>query len=179
MTILIEDLIWLIIILIVAFLFTLWIFSKSFGPWVGTEKGDRKRILALTGLQPGQVFYDLGCGSGKMVIWAHLKLKVKAVGIERNTWLYLLCLLHRWYHSSEAVVFKRADYFKENLSEADVVYFFDLPTSLNHARLAEKLKQELKPGSRVISYSYSFPEWEPILVDRPHEESQPIFVYQL
>jgi hypothetical protein len=59
------------------------------------------------------------------------------------------------------------------VSDADVVFFY--LTSAQTTRLQEKLKQELKPGARVVSIAADFPDWQPGLVDR----EMLIFVYQM
>jgi precorrin-6B methylase 2 len=44
--------------------------ALSFAPWVPTKKRDIVRAIKLSGLQSGEVFYDLGCGDGRVVIEA-------------------------------------------------------------------------------------------------------------
>ncbi|MFH1582800.1 MAG: class I SAM-dependent methyltransferase, partial [Candidatus Falkowbacteria bacterium] len=54
----------------------------SFAPWVPSRSRDLKRTFKLADLRPGQIFYDLGCGNGKVAIYAANNFKVKAVGLE-------------------------------------------------------------------------------------------------
>ena len=47
------------------------------------------------------------------------------------------------------------DMFKISLADADVVYVFQWP-SVN-AKLAEKFRKELRPGTYVVSYMWEVP----------------------
>jgi hypothetical protein len=47
------------------------------------------------------------------------------------------------------------DFFNRNLSDADVVTCYLLQSTNN--KLQKKLKQELRPGARVVSNTFTFP----------------------
>jgi hypothetical protein len=66
---------------------------------------------------------------------------------------------------------KWGDYFKADLKEADVVFIY--ATSKETNRLAAHLQAQMKPGSRLVSISADFQEWEPSAVD----ELDLIFLY--
>jgi hypothetical protein len=50
------------------------------------------------------------------------------------------------------------NFYKENLSEFDVIYCFLTPMAMK--RLKDKFERELKPGARVVSYAFQVPGWE-------------------
>ena len=54
---------------------------------------------------------------------------------------------------------RNEDFFKMDLSGATVVTLFLLPT-INDA-LLPKLRKELRPGTRIVSWSFSLGDWEP------------------
>ncbi len=68
---------------------------------------------------------------------------------------------------------KLQNFYKADLSGADVVFIY--ATSQELMRLAPHLEGQMKPGSRLVSISADFPEWEPSVFD---EESL-IFVYEM
>ena len=126
----------------------------SFAPWVPSRGRDLKRIFKLADLKPGQIFYDLGCGNGKIVIYAANNYKVKAIGLEISLPLYLICKIRQFFNRGAELEFKLKNLFKENLAAADVIYLFGMPHVLNE-KFCLKLKQELRPGTKIISYSFN------------------------
>lgn len=148
----------------------------SFAPWVPCRNRDLKRIFRLAGLKSGQNFYDLGCGDGKIVFFAAANFQAKAIGLEILWPLYLICRLKLIFRRGDSVNFKLKNLFKENLSPADAVYFFGMPNSINK-KLSVKLKRELKPGTKIISYAFSLAGWIPAAVDKPGPDDLPIYLY--
>ena len=80
-----------------------------------------------------------------MVIEA-AKTGAHAIGIELFPILHLICLIRKRLHPrlNANVEFKCKNLFYENLSSADVVFFFGTAAPLKK-RLPEKLERELKP----------------------------------
>ena len=54
------------------------------------------------------------------------------------------------------------DFFRVPIRDATVVYMY-LLTSVNEA-LKPKLKQELRPGTRVVTLDFQIPGWKPVRV---------------
>jgi len=150
----------------------------SFAPWVPSRSSDLKRIFKLADLRPGKIFYDLGCGNGRLVIYAANNFKVKAVGLEISIPFYLICKLRQALNKQSDIEFKFRNLYKENLSSADVVYFFGMPHVLNE-KFCLKLKTELKPGAKIISYSFKLHDWVPKIIDKPNQKDLPVYLYEV
>lgn len=149
----------------------------SFAPWVPSRRRDLKRIFKLADLKEGQIFYDLGCGNGRVVIYASHNYKAKAVGLEISLPMYLICRLRQVLKPRANLEFKFKNLFKEDLSAADAVYFFGMPKPINK-KLGAKLKQELKPGAKIISYSFKLDDWAPLAIDKPNKNDLPVYLYE-
>jgi cyclopropane fatty-acyl-phospholipid synthase-like methyltransferase len=54
-------------------------------------------IFKLANLQPGEKFYDLGCGNGKVVIYAAKNFPIEAIGVELAFPLYLICKIRQFF----------------------------------------------------------------------------------
>ena len=150
----------------------------SFAPFVPSRSRDLARIFKLADLKPGQIFYDLGCGDGKVVIYAANNYKARAVGLEILLPLYLVCKLRQVLNKRSNIEFKLKNLYKENLASADVVYFFGIPRVLNE-NFFLKLKRELRPGAKIISYSFKLHNWEPKVIDKPSEKDLPVYLYEI
>ena len=131
------------------------------------------RMLALAGVKPTDVVYDLGCGDGRILITAVKTYHCRAVGVELSRDIYdRTCLRIQSLGLSDHISIMHTD-----LSPADVVTLY-LMTSTNE-RLRPQMEHYLKPGSRVVSHDYGIPGWktakeEELKVDgRPHK----IFLY--
>jgi SAM-dependent methyltransferase len=118
-------------------------------------------MLALAGVTSADVVYDLGSGDGRIPITAATKFGALGVGIEidpnrirdANDNLAKSGVPNR-------VRFVNQDLFDADIRQATVVTLFLLP-QLN-ARLIPKLKRELRPGTRIVSYLWDMgAEWPP------------------
>ena len=131
-------------------------------PFVPTRKEVLDMVFEALDLREGDVLYDLGCGDGRIVVEAAKKYPIKkAVGVELREEL-VKDLMNRIKKENvgERVQIIHDDFFKAPIHEATVVYMY-LLTSVNES-LKPKLRQELKPGSRVVTLDFQIPGWKPI-----------------
>jgi len=152
--------------------------AVSFAPWVPCHSKDLARIFSLADLKAGEIFYDLGCGDGKTVFYAAEKYKAKAIGLEIAIPMYLTCRIKQIFQPDENVKFKFKNLFKEDLSKADVVYFFGMKGTIKE-KLKQKLEKELKPGARIISYTFIIDGWKPSVTDKPGKKDSSIYLYKI
>jgi SAM-dependent methyltransferase len=135
-------------------------------PYVPTPLSVVDQMLSLAAVGEGDLVYDLGSGDGRFVITAAL-MGARAVGIDIDP--------ERIRESNEnaesagvtdQVVFYEQDLFDAVIGDATVVTLYLLP-SVN-LELRPKLLSELRPGTRVVSYSFDMGEWQP---DREIQEN--------
>jgi len=143
-------------------------------PWTPTSRRVRASMLRLAAIQPGERVVDLGAGDGRLVIAAAQSYQARAVGVEIDP---LRCLLAnvlircRGLQGRARVLWGNLYHF--DLRDADVVLLYLLQRT--NARLWAKLADELKPGARVVSYTFTLPHWTPAIIDDTHG----IFVYHV
>ncbi len=140
----------------------LWILVPAFyGLPSKPTKPDRIRAaLKLVDLQPDEILYDLGAGDGRVLMIAAKEFEAKAIGLEVGPVQCLLIWLRIILGGlGERASIKLANFYKADLSGADVVYIY--ATSQELLKLASHLAESMKPGSRIVSISADFPEWEP------------------
>lgn len=132
-------------------------------PWVPTREELLDIIMRLANIKDTDIFYDLGCGDGRVVVRALKEGAKKGICVELN-----MALIEKAKDvaKSENVIdrieFLNEDFFKISLSDATVVYMY-LLTSVNKA-LKPKLENELQNGARVITLDFEIPGWKPVQI---------------
>ncbi|MEE9539038.1 MAG: hypothetical protein V3W10_06870 [candidate division NC10 bacterium] len=121
-----------------------------------TDRALVDEILALVPMRPGQRFYDLGCGEGRVLIDARRKYGVHAIGYEVNVCAYLYARLNIWWHGGGAEV-RFQNFMHVDLSDADVIYCYQASGAIQQLR--DKFNRELRPGTIVISNTYTIERW--------------------
>ncbi|MGB2717799.1 MAG: class I SAM-dependent methyltransferase [Vicinamibacterales bacterium] len=117
-------------------------------------------MLKMAGVTSDDVVYDLGSGDGRIAILAAQKYGAQAVGIELEP--YLLDASRRAARErgvADKVTFIEGDLFTADISRATVVILY-LSPSINR-RLEDKLKRELRPGTRIVSHQFGIGDWIP------------------
>lgn len=110
-----------------------------------TPKKAIAEALALADLQKDEVFYDLGCGAGGVLVEALRSCDdVRGVEIEPLRWLVARLRARR----ARVIL---GDLFKQDISDADVIFLFQYRGRIND-RIAEKIAAETRVGTRVVSY---------------------------
>ncbi len=142
--------------------------------WIPTPKKVVRTMLQLASVGADDTLFELGSGDGRIIFMAAKEFGAKAVGIEADPVRVLWTLIWiRLKGLKDQVSVLWGNFFKKDLSAASVVAIYQ-STDINN-RLKDKLMRELKPGTRVVSYSFAFDSWEPIKVD---EESK-VYLYKL
>ena len=128
--------------------------------WDPTPRDVVDEMIATAQVRGTDLVYDLGCGDGRIVIATAVKTGARGVGVDLDP--------RRIGESNENALLAGVNgltrFLKENLFEADVsdatVLFLYLFPDVN-VRLRPKLLRELKPGTRIVSYSHDMGRWQP------------------
>ncbi len=157
----------LLIIVAIAVIFVFWvIWTDIIGAgWEPTSKILVRKMLEIAEVNSEDVLYDLGSGDGRIIIEAARRYNANAVGIEadplRYFWSKLMILL---YGVNQKVKVIWGNFFNKDITTATVVTLF-LSSKANQ-QLKTKLQNELKPGTRIVSYYWTFHGWDPVKEDR-------------
>ena len=134
------------------------------------------QMLVLAGVHQGDVVYDLGCGDGRFLIAAAQLYGARGVGIDIDPEMIEQSLRNaREAGVSESVAFRHEDLFEADISDATVVILFLWPEVTR--ALHSKLRRDLQPGTRVVSYFWEIGNWVPdreIAVD-----GRPIYLWTI
>jgi precorrin-6B methylase 2 len=154
MTILIVSAV-LILLILLAFFFVIPVIKGAlFWP---SFKENIEKMIVLAEIKKGEKIIDLGSGDGRIVI-AAAKIGAQAYGYEINPILVWLSRfkIKRANLSKSAVIYQKS-FWLENFSSYDVVFVYGMAHIMK--KLEEKISKELKPGARVVSFNYAFPNF--------------------
>ncbi|MFZ4759720.1 MAG: SAM-dependent methyltransferase [Burkholderiaceae bacterium] len=130
------------------------------GPYVPSPDTVVSQMLEMAGVGPGDVLIDMGSGDGRIVLTAAKLRGAQGLGIEIDE---RLVRLSREAAQRDGVAdrakFVRQDLFNTDVSSATVVTIYLLPKTVD--LLADKLRRDLRPGTRVISHDYPISGWLP------------------
>ena len=143
--------------------------------YVSTSSARIRAFLDAVPMSPGQVFYDLGCGDGRVLRAARRRYGIRAVGFEVNPMAFLNAGLRCLARPGVRVFWR--DFRTVDLGRADVVFCYLFPDVM--PGLEKKLEAELKTGARVVSCNFPLPGWRPekVLRPSPARHADPIYVY--
>lgn len=141
--------------------------SESVAPYVPTPERIVEYMLKVAEVGPGDVLYDLGCGDGRILFKAVEEFSVyRAVGYELKPNLAEgVGKKIKDDKMHDRIKVHNINFFQADISEASIVTLY-LTTSGN-SKLKSKFREELSPGTRVVSHDFPIQEWEGI----EHENS--------
>ncbi|MEM3602795.1 MAG: class I SAM-dependent methyltransferase [Candidatus Bathyarchaeia archaeon] len=116
--------------------------------------------LNMVEVKPNEIFADLGCGDGSVLIEAATKFEVYCVGFEVNPALVKLAR-----QKVEDAGLKRlidivyADLFTIDLSKLNVIYVYPFPPII--PRLSEKIITECQKSTRILVHDHNLNGLQP------------------
>lgn len=149
---------WIFLILQLLFALLFFYMTLAFitgAPYVPSTTSVSEVMIKLARIKKGETVFDLGSGDGRLLFMAST-LGAKAIGLEINPYLVIFSGVKALFSSHRKTVrtywknFWRADF-----QAADVAFVYLLPWRMK--QLEQKLLKEMKPGSRVVSNSFIFP----------------------
>ena len=143
-------------IIILFFVYTIYAIKKG-APFVPTSTKNIAKMLSM--VKPGEsdVLVDLGSGDGRILFQA-TKTGCRCIGIEINPTLYWLSKIISKIRRLNNVSIIRENLWNFNLSKVNVLTLFFIPSKM--MKLKQKIQNEMKPGSRVVSNMFQFPNWQ-------------------
>jgi methylase of polypeptide subunit release factors len=128
-------------------------------PYVPTPQTVVDKMLEMAEVKPGDVLLDLGSGDGRIPITAAKKYGIAATGVDLNPVRVMEANENaKRERLTDKVTFKEQDLFETDLSQANVITMY-LLTRINLKLRPELMK--LKPGTRIVSHSFSMGDWQP------------------
>ena len=135
-----------------------------------------RALLELADVGPQDLVFDLGSGDGRIAIAAAKEFGARGVGIEIDPALVKQAQANaREAGVEDKVQFTLGDMYDADVRSATVVTLFLNPGP--NLKLREKLRADLRPGSRVVSYVWDMGSWTPAEMRRVNEHR--IFLWRI
>ncbi len=138
-------------------------------PYYPSARKRVKKMIELANLKKGDAVVDLGSGDGRIVEEAAKVPGVIAHGVEINPFLSLFTKLK--FKSKRNIKIMNKSMWNVDLTGYSVIFLFCLPKEMK--KFEKKLKNELKPGTLIISNIFTFTNWKPI------KKEDSVYVYKV
>lgn len=127
-------------------------------PFVPSKTKVVTKMIHAANLRPNQTVIDLGCGDGRLLFAAEKSVKnITSIGFEIAPLVYLAAQLRKLLQRSKAKIHFKS-LFHADLRNANVIFCYLFPNVM--AELAAKIHTECKPGTRIISNTFTIPNLE-------------------
>jgi cyclopropane fatty-acyl-phospholipid synthase-like methyltransferase len=123
------------------------------------------KMLELAKVTKDDLVLDLGSGDGRIPIAAAKKFGARGRGVDINPVRIDEANANLKGSGVEHLVtFVQGDVFEVPISDATVVTLYLFPHVM--AKLATRLKAELKPGTRIVAHEFMMGDWQPQVTER-------------
>jgi precorrin-6B methylase 2 len=132
--------------------------APQLAPYVPTGHDVVDRMLSLAGVTKADFVVDLGCGDGRIPIAAAKKYGARGLGVDIDP--VRIAEAHANAKAAgvtHMVEFRLQDALQTDVTNATVVTTFLL--SASNLRLRPILTKQLKPGSRIVTNTFSMGDW--------------------
>lgn len=147
----------LLLLIILLYIVVLLTYSLVRGaPFAAIGKRRMENIFKLLNKKGGR-FVDIGSGDGRIVINA-AKRGFDAYGIEINPLLVIIANVKIRKLKLVNAHILLTDFWKHDFSRYEYVTVWGAPHMMS--ALERKLMNELKPGAKVVSNHFLFPNWK-------------------
>lgn len=136
-------------------------FTTLKAPFVPISKNVLPKIIDVLDVDDNSVVYDLGCGDARVLVRCYkYNQKAKYIGIEKSIVPRILAWFKlRKIGNPKNIRIINGNFFKKDISQATRVFLYLLPGMMDS--LLPKLEKELKQGTSLVSYNFTFSKKQP------------------
>jgi len=133
--------------------------------------------IKLLDIQDNDIFYDLGCGDGRLLITScQLNKLIKCVGIEYDIDIYNKAIeLVNKYELAEQITILHDNVLNIDFDNATKLFIYLIPDGIK--QLKDKLVNALERDVIIVTYVFSIPDIQPnqVIV---YKSSTKIYLYK-
>jgi len=133
---------------------------RGFAPFISSEGQTIQAIMQTLKempIRPDAQVFELGCGqAGFLRAFEDIYPAARIMGVEYSLLPLLLAKFQTSLKKSR-ISFRRENLFHTDLRAADIIYCYLNDTMME--KLKEKFQAECRPGTLIISNTFSLPGW--------------------
>lgn len=157
----IQILFFIFLLLLVFWLGSQIVSSLTSAPYVVTAANAYQKALELAKPKPGERLFDLGCGDGRVLVYAAEKYEAVGFGYDISPYCILVGNLKKMFrHGGKKVTLYRQPLSEANLEQADVIFLYLTNKILD--TIEADLFSRIKPNCRVVTVAFAFKNHQPV-----------------
>lgn len=126
-------------------------------PFVPSSHEAVETMIELADIKPGEKAADLGSGDGRVVLaLAHAGAQAHGYEIDEALALQAESKIEKENLTGKAFIHKKS-YWEEDLSQYNIITIYGMMSVMEN--LEEKLEKDTKPGTKIVSNIFTFPNW--------------------
>lgn len=130
----------------------------TIAPFISIPKGIEKEIEKALNMHDRDIFYDLGCGDGRILLQiAELNKNIKIIGIEIAFLPFWIAKLRT--RNCKNITIRRENIFRTNLEDATHIFMYLAVKPAS--KMFEEIQKQCKPGTVVVSCDFKLENIEP------------------
>lgn len=145
--------------------FIFWVSSHLYSlifyvPYINSSKRVIGDALKFSGLKKGDIFIDLGSGSGQALILANKKFSARVYGFEISPFPYLISKIRTLGNKKIKIYYGDFRKAEKLVKDADVIYLYLLNSVL--FKIEDWLFKNIGKNTKVVSLAFQFKKHRPI-----------------
>jgi len=175
--------VWLLVVILIVLIFlsllsSLYALAVTGVPVVRTPAEFLSEIAVEIGGDKDTTIVDAGCGDARTLLAFCTAAGARGRGYELNGPVWLAGLTRVLFSGKAGRVWVYwKDFFRCELEDVDVVYCHLMPAVM--ARIGAKCSEEMRAGTRLLSYLWEVPGWTPQKTVKLGPREDPLFVYEI
>jgi cyclopropane fatty-acyl-phospholipid synthase-like methyltransferase len=166
----------LILVLCVFGVLAFWNMIRYKAPTISSGRLVISKMVTLADLKPGEKVIECGAGFGGIVfevLRRHPGVKVTAYEIQKPAVWWMAWKQKKFFPRANLTI-QSSDFFRSDLSSADVIFCYLLPEVMD--RFLLEIYPKLRPKTRIISHAFSLRGLDPQKIERVGKAK--IWVYE-
>ncbi|HBD24901.1 MAG: hypothetical protein A2566_00930 [Candidatus Zambryskibacteria bacterium RIFOXYD1_FULL_40_13] len=148
-------------------------------PYIPIPKITEKNVIEVLKLDNNSVFYDLGCGDGRVLLRAVEQFpQIRAVGVDIG---FIPFFLAKFYiRKYKNISIKRENIYKTDIHDATHIFLYLYPKVVD--RIFVNILKQCKPGTKIVSCDFELIDVTPteiINLETKALRGKTLFVYTL